>query len=500
MHEDGTLHSIDGLRRLEANAARRLGDDRALMRRAGLAAWHAVLAHWPDARRIVVACGPGNNGGDGHELAMHALACGRDVSVVGLPATSPAGGTAAEAVRRYTEAGGRSQVFDGRLPHADLVVDALFGIGLHRAPEGDAARLIEAINSHGAPVLALDVPSGVDAGTGTVPGIAVQASHTLEFMRRKAGLWTGAALNHRGTASLDTLELETTDFDGVEAVAMRWTVDALAHALPARRRDSHKGQHGRVLCIGGDHGHGGAIVMVAEAALRVGAGLVEVATRPAHVAPLLARRPEAMARGCDVLGGVTLEGSLAACDVVAIGPGLSQSEWAREAVPWVSRAGKPLVLDADALNLLAESAWPVVPSDTILTPHPGEAARLLGVTTPDIQRDRLASARQLAERHGCTVVLKGAGTVVASPGRRPVVIAAGNPGMAVGGMGDVLTGTIAALRAQGLDAFEAACTGALLHAAAGDRAVLEGGARGLLPTDLSPWLRRLANPDFPDPR
>jgi NAD(P)H-hydrate epimerase len=179
-------------------------------------------------------------------------------------------------------------------------------------------------------------------------------------------------------------------------------------------------------------------------------------------------------------------------DVVAIGPGMGQGEWGRMLLDATLAAGKPLLLDADALNLLAASPRTLA-TDTVLTPHPGEVARLLGSSSAQVQADRHAVARALAERHGCVVVLKGAGTIVAAPQRTPCVVAAGNPGMAVGGMGDLLSGVIAALRAQGMDAFDAAACGALLHAAAGDAAVAEG-ARGMLPTDLLPWLRRCANP------
>src|SRR5690606_34325495 len=238
-------------------------------------------------------------------------------------------------------------------------------------------------------------------------------------------------------------------------------------------------------------GKGGAVMLCAEAALRSGAGLADVATRAGHVPVLLARRPEAMVHAVDA--AAELEGLADAADVVAIGPGLGQAEWGRALFSASIDSGKTLVVDADALNLLAASPRQLR-ADVVLTPHPGEAARLLSTTTREVQSDRRASAQALCERHGCTVALKGAGTVVAAPGRVTCIIDAGNPGMAVGGMGDVLTGVIAALRAQGLDAFDAACCGALLHGAAGDAAAGDGGERGLLPSDLFAPLRRLANP------
>ena len=248
-----------------------------------------------------------------------------------------------------------------------------------------------------------------------------------------------------------------------------------------------------MLCVGGELGGGGAIVLCAQAALRAGAGLVGVATRAAHVPAVLARQPEAMVRAIEAGDGLAapLE-AIGENGVVACGPGLGGGEWGAALFGRVLGSGRALVLDADALNLLA--AAPRVLDDAILTPHPGEAGRLLGLDTAQVQHDRFGALDALVQRYACTVVLKGAGTLVGAPGRRPCVIGAGNPGMATGGMGDLLTGTIAAMRAQGLPAFEAACAGALLHSLAGDAAAREG-QRGLLPSDLLPWLRRLANPE-----
>ncbi|HVI59215.1 MAG TPA: NAD(P)H-hydrate dehydratase [Luteimonas sp.] len=485
------LYDNAALRRVEAASAQASGDAFILMQRAGLAAWHCALAHWPQARRVVVACGPGNNGGDGYVLARHACEGGREVRVLRLPAHAPRGDLAARAEREYREAGGRVEEFTGAAIEADLVVDALFGIGLSRAPDDAAAALVAAIDDAGAPVLALDAPSGVDAGTGNVPGAAVHATRTLQFIAAHAGLATGAALNHVGVREVATLGVDEASMAGVAPVAEAFASGALRGLLPPRHRNAHKGESGRVLCIGGDHGKGGAALLCAEAALRSGAGLVDVATRAAHVPALLARRPEAMAHAIE--SRADIDALLQAAGVVAIGPGLGQDAWGKDLLAAAVASGRPLVVDADALNLLAVAPR-TLPGDTVLTPHPGEAARLLGTSTREVQSDRRAAAAALCERHGCVVVLKGAGTIVAAPGRVPRVIDAGNPGMAVGGMGDVLTGVVAALRAQGLDAFDAASGGAWLHAAAGDAAAREGGERGLLPSDLLAPLRRLANP------
>lgn len=488
------LYDSQALRALETRAAEASGDPFDLMRRAGRAAWRELLARWPVAQRIVVVCGPGNNGGDGYVLARQAAASGRAVRVVRLAGHAPRAPNARQAEREYHDQQGQVDEFDGQLPAADVIVDALFGIGFCRVPEGEVAALIEVMNAAAVPVLSLDVPSGIDADRGSAPGAAVHASRTLQFLGAHAGLATGVALDHVGQRALAVLEGASATPTPDEAVALELGPADLAGAFRPRRRDTHKGDSGHVLCIGGERGSAGALVLCGEAALRTGAGLASLATRAAHVGAVLARCPELMPRAVD--GAPDLAGMLARADVLALGPGLGLSPWARELFEAALAAGKPTVIDADALGLLA-AAPAALPPHAILTPHPGEAGRLLGVDVASVQADRFGAAAALSTRHDCVVVLKGAGTIVAAPGRRPRVIGAGNPGMAVGGMGDVLTGVIASLRAQGWAAFAAACDGALLHALAGDAAAADGGERGLLPTDLYPHLRRLANSPAP---
>jgi len=484
MQQAVALFDSHTLRAMEAAAAASAGEG-VLMQRAGEAAWRHLLDRWPDAQRIVVICGPGNNGGDGYALATHAITSGRHVDLIRL--SEPRTTDAMAACRAFLAAGGHCQPFDGSLPAADVVVDALFGIGLSRAPDPESSRLIDAINAHAAEVLAIDVPSGVDADSGHVPGVAVCADITVQCIAAHRGLVTGAALDHCGDKFVARIGV-LTDVHAPSAFSLGR--DDLQRWLRPRRPDSHKGKFGHVLCVGGDSGHGGAIMLCCDAALRSGAGLVSVATRPANVSPLLARRPEAMVVGIDE---VSVVGDLmSAASVIAIGPGLGTKTWGRALLEHALRAGKPLVIDADGLNLLAGTDQPL-PADTILTPHPGEAARLLGIDTRAVQVDRYAAAAELVRKFGAVVVLKGAGTIVAAPDQTPCVIDAGNPGMAVGGMGDLLTGVIAALRAQGLGAFDAARCGALLHAAAGDVAAQDGGQRGLLPSDLLDGIRHLSN-------
>ncbi|MDQ3228266.1 MAG: NAD(P)H-hydrate dehydratase, partial [Pseudomonadota bacterium] len=471
------LYDRQALRLIESSATHALGGDAfELMRRAGQAAWRYLLQHWPDARCIVVVCGPGNNGGDGYVLARLAHESGRAVNVVHLPEQAPRSELALRACREHASSGGRVELFQGELRNADLIVDALFGIGMTRAPDADAAALIVAINRHAAPVLSLDVPSGIDSDSGRIFPHAVNADRTLQFIAAHRGLQTGAALDHVGKLAHVTLDIPQEVLDGVQPSARLVDARHLSAWLPPRPHGSHKGRFGHVLCVGGDAGMGGAIALCAEAALRTGAGLVSIATHPSNAAAVLSRRPEAMVSGVD--SSHDAQHAMDAATVIAIGPGLGLSAWAQALLSSVMAAAKPLVIDADALNLLAKS--PLALNDAILTPHPGETARLLDLSAQEIQNDRFAAADALAKRFNCTVVLKGAGTIISSPGEIPCVIAAGNPGMASGGMGDVLTGVIAALRAQGLEAFDAACCGALLHALAGDAAAAAGGQRGMI--------------------
>ena len=353
------------------------GDGYTLMQRAGQAAWRVLLQRWPQAQQLVVACGSGNNGGDGYVLARLALESGRRVRVVHPRGGGPRTPLAQRACSEYLGAGGRIELFPAPLDGADVLVDALFGIGLEQAPREQWAALVQALDRAAAPVLALDVPSGIDADRGSAPGVAVHAQCTLQFIVGHAGLRTGPALEHGGELLLDTLGVDAAQFVDCTPVARLLDAAVLRAWLPPRRRDTHKGQSGRVLCVGGDHGAGGAITLCAEAALRAGAGLVGVATRTAHVPAVLARRPEAMVRAVESDAG--LEPMLDWLDtgVVACGPGLGCSDWGTGLYLRALDGGRARVLDADALNLLAAS--PRKLDDAILTPHPGEAARRGGI-------------------------------------------------------------------------------------------------------------------------
>ncbi|MBA2079065.1 NAD(P)H-hydrate dehydratase [Rhodanobacter sp. PCA2] len=480
------LYTVAQVRALDRRAIDVLGvPGFELMRRAAWAGLSSLRRHWPQAQRIAVHCGPGNNGGDGFLLAALAREAGLHVVVLALSDASA--GDAALARQAWNETGGGVQVWreDDGLPEADVHVDALYGTGLRRAPEALASTLVEAINASGVPVLALDVPSGLDADTGRVPGAAIRAAVTASFIAAKRGLYTGHAAGHVGVLELDALGLPEALWQGASPDA-RLLVSA---QLPPRPRDAHKGTNGHVLAIGGEHGMAGAIRLCGEAALRAGAGLVSVATRAEHLFALNAARPELMAHGVD--GPQALEPLLERASVLAVGPGLGQGAWGHALWLTALDSGKPLVLDADGLNLLARESRRFT-QPAVLTPHPGEAARLLESTVAEVEADRFAAARALAIRYHATVVLKGAGSLIASPDGRLDVCPWGNPGMAGGGMGDLLTGIVAALLAQGCDAWEAACLGVGLHARAGDRAAQQG-ERGLLASDLLAPLRALGN-------
>jgi len=462
-----------------------------LMQRAGSAAWRLLRARWPAAGRIVVVCGPGNNGGDGWVVAELARRDGLTPVVVALGDQMALGADAAAARTAALAADVAVSTSLDALAEAEVIVDGLFGIGLTREVQGEYRTAIEAMNagaSRGVPLLALDIPSGLHADTGAVLGLAVRATATVTFIALKRGLVTGMAAEHVGALSVDALGTSPAIRQGIAVAARRVTARTRAALLPPRARAAHKGSHGHVLVVGGAPGYAGAARLAAEAALRTGAGLVSAAVHPACAAHLNLGRPEIMVHAVD--GPRTLAPLLKRATVVAIGPGLAQDDWGAALFGAVCDVDLPRVLDADALNLLARDAQRR--ADWVLTPHPGEAARLLQCNTRDIAADRYAAAAALVARYGGVSVLKGAGSIVC--GEEGVdVVAGGNPGMASGGMGDVLTGVIAALRAQGLSAFDAASHGAALHAAAADAAAYAGGERGLLASDLFDPLRRSVN-------
>lgn len=486
------LYRADQVRELDRLAIEVHGIPGAtLMERAGAAAFRVLRARWPESRRLGVLCGSGNNGGDGYVVARLAREAGLEVTAWQLGNGPRAGGDAVTALARLRAAGVEPAGFEAGAPvDCDLLVDGLLGTGLNGPVEGVWAAAIDALNDSGRPVLALDIPSGLHADTGAVLGCAVAARVTVTFIGLKQGLVTGAGPGYCGRLVYDDLDVPAAVPAALGASAR--LLDAGDHAawLAPRSRTAHKGDFGHLLVVGGVPGMAGAARMAAEAALRAGAGLVSLATHPEHAALVSQARPEIMAHGVD--DAAALAPLLERATVVVAGPGLGRSAWSWALLEAVLDSPRPLLLDADALGLLAEA--PRERSDWVLTPHPGEAARLLGREAAAVQADRFAAAAALQARYGGVLVLKGAGTLVQGPAETPGVCPAGNPGMASGGMGDVLSGIIGALLAQGIPAQAAAELGICLHARAADAAATSGGERGLLATDLLPHLRRRVNP------
>jgi NAD(P)H-hydrate epimerase len=513
----GGLYLSKDVRELDAAAIAAGVSGHELMCRAAASALRELRARWPAARDLLVICGGGNNGGDGYVLARLAKLAGLAPRVLAVVGRERLQGDAARAAADCGDVGVPIITYEprelaSRLARCDVVVDALLGIGLVDDVRAEIAALIRVVNACRRPVLAIDVPSGLCADTGRVRGTAVVAAATVTFIARKAGLWMASGPEYAGEVVLDPLGIDTrvSDRSGAHPVLRLLEREALAASLVRRPRDAHKGIAGHVLIVGGGLGMPGAARLAGEAALRAGAGRVTVLAAPGSLAAIAGNCPELMVRGVDD-DVASLDPLLAAADVVAIGPGLGHGPWAHRVfsliIDVVVARRLPCVIDADALTLLAETNDAQAlralraPAHSVLTPHPGEAARLLGTTSAAIQADRLQALRELQSRHDAALVLKGAGTLVSG---RPVpwLCPFGNPAMAAPGMGDVLTGVIAALLGQGLAAPLAARTGVLLHALAGDlaadavdasgrvdRGVLAGEVSAMLPRVIGRWSR-----------
>lgn len=469
-----------------------------LMQRAGKAAWHVLREKWPKAKKIIVVCGKGNNAGDGYVLAKLAQEARVKAKVLNLVAIDQLQGAAKEAALACKQAKIPILNFSAEsLQDVDVIVDALLGTGLKGAVQDEFAHVIKAINAANKPVLALDLPSGLEANTGRVANVAIKADVTVTFIGLKCGLYTGNAPDFCGEIICDDLDIEPSLFTIVHPMAKILDLEKSLCKLPKRSRTAHKGDFGHVLVVGGNFGMGGAARMAAEAAARVGAGLICVATKKEHICAINAARPELMCHGID--NNTQLEPLLASANVVILGPGLGQDEWAKSLLDKVINYAKPLplVVDADALNLIAKyyNDGSLKKDSWVLTPHPGEAARLLKQDTDFIQNDRFTALSMLQKKFGGVCVLKGAGTLVTAANDDGLVgvCDVGNPGMASGGMGDVLSGIIGGLIAQKMEQPYAAQLGVYLHSYAADLAAQENGEIGLLAMDLLPYIRKMLN-------
>lgn len=485
------LYRAAQVKHLELEAAASVGLSKfELMQRAGKAVFENCVSLMPNSECYLILVGVGNNAGDGYITALNAKNAGKEVILCAIEPEREVQGDAARAQQAWLNNGGKVQAFnESMLLRCDLVIDALLGIGIVGIIRNEFADVIDAINNSGKPVLSVDLPSGLDADTGESLGRCINADVTVTFIGIKLGLTTGAGKQSCGRLVFEDLGIGRAFADIARSDA---TALDLKHfkGLAPRPVHSHKGSYGRLLCVGGNNGMSGAIRLSAEAALRSGTGLVKAFVHEQSKFLVGSGRPELMVI-CD-----ELEEALAWATCIVIGPGLGRDEWSQNifdrVLSFVEKNPKPIVIDADALNLMASTGSFVALSDCVVTPHSGEAARLLNVSVEEVENSRFIFARQCAERYEATCILKGAGTIIDNQ-EHSWVCRHGNPGMATAGMGDVLAGLIGSLMAQDVEKELACQYGVSLHAKAGDIVAEKYGQRGLLASDLFDTIRMLIN-------
>jgi len=486
-----SLYRAQQIKDFEGLAAEQAGTSLyGLMNRAGQACYNVFKSHFSTAKHVLVLTGEGNNGGDGYIFAAIAKESGLQVQLCQMGDASDLTGDAAEARNAWrVEHGIIDDIERADFDKADVIVDALLGIGLLGTVRNEYQDVIRKINATGKQVLSMDIPSGLNPDTGAIKDVAVNAQVTVCVVGLKQGLFTGRSAEYCGEIYFSGLGIEKEFETLCQSTVSRVTYPDLCHYLKPRSRTSHKGFFGKTLVVGGNVGMPGAARLASEASLRCGSGLVKVLTLPENLLTVLAGRPELMGEGVDIkhFDGKAIRDW---ASVLVIGPGLGTDEWAKALLDYVLVSELPTVLDADALNLLVNK--PTWKDNWILTPHPGEAATLLGCSISQIENDRYSAVRNLQRSFGGVVVLKGPGTLICD-GKKVYVKNVGNPGMASGGMGDVLSGIIAGLLAQGLDLLQASTLGVSIHGLAADAAA-ESDERGLLASDLFPYIRKLVNP------
>lgn len=455
--------------------------------------------------RVLVLAGKGNNGGDGLVAARYLRVQGIEASVLLLGPPDELRGEAGEALKAAQEAavpirqmpdlgpGGAAAAIN----EADLIVDALFGTGFRGPVRGEAAVLIELANHAGRPIVAADIPSGLEADTGRWEGACTRAAATVTMALPKPGLLIYPGAEMTGRVYVADIGYPVHLYEDPSVPTHLVTAEMVRVLLPARRSDTHKGTYGRVLVVAGSVGFTGAAVLATRGALRTGSGLVTVAV-PQTIYPIVAAAiiegmPAPLPDAAGALASEALakvEELAAAADVVAVGPGLGRGPGAGRVVEGLLAGQRPLVIDADGLNVLAGRTRPLEQphAPAVLTPHPGELGRLTGNSVDAVQRDRLGAVRSAATRFRSVLVLKGARTLVAAPDGEAFIVPTGNPGMATGGMGDVLTGAVASLIGQGLKPVHAAYTAAYLHGLAADQIAHERGMVGMLASEVADYL------------
>ncbi len=490
MSEGLLLYTGKDLKKLDQLAIKHLNiSGYEFMCKAGQAAFAALQNRWHHAKQILVMCGPGNNGGDGFVLARLAKKAGYDVKVYLIGAQQNCPAEAKQAREDWLALGGEIHSFQGTLGKADVIVDALLGIGTRLPLASDFQTAIGAINNSACPVMSIDIPSGLDSDTGAFEQV-IHATLTITFVALKIGMLTGGAVDVVGELLYDNLGIDTSLFSEIKPIAARIVYQDILSYLPKRSLSSHKGENGHVCIIGGGHsGFSGAVCLAGEAALRAGAGLVSAVVATSSL-PLLARAPsELLCYG--FCRPKEMRFILDVATVLVLGPGLSQNSWGKKFFKeTLQHSNKPCIVDADGLNWLAD--FPQQRENWILTPHPKEAARLLGITTAKVQENRIKAAVALKEKFGGVIVLKGAGTIVVLENGKIMLNVGGFPALSTGGTGDVLAGLIAGLVGQKLSLSQAACLAVSVHAQA---ACLEQtlGERGMLASDLFLHIRNLVN-------
>ncbi|MDO6713334.1 NAD(P)H-hydrate dehydratase [Aliiglaciecola sp. 2_MG-2023] len=449
-----------------------------------------IQKHFDHQTNILVVVGTGNNGGDGYVAASLLLDDGYKVSLASIDPARQLSGDAALAQKSWVASGG--EVADIRLldtEHFELIVDGLLGTGLNGPVSSAYQSVIQRINQSAAHILCIDIPSGLDANTGATLGASINADTTITFVGIKTGLVTANGKQKSANLIFEELNIGET-FAHLTEPKARLVEYADFAPLPSRALYSHKGNNGKLLCIGGNNGMAGAIRLTAEAAIRTGAGLVKVYCHPSSASSIVQGRAEIMASSENLLQ------LLDWADCIVFGPGLGQTTWSQETfnqlLSYLVDQDKPLVIDADGLNLLSQQLHALNLSYLIMSPHSAEAARLLNISIESVENDRYQAASKLVETYGGNCILKGAGSIVHGP-LGTYVCANGNPGMSTAGMGDVLSGVLGSLAAQGMTATDASLYGTCIHSAAADLVADNFGQRGMIASDLFDYLRQLVN-------
>jgi len=444
-----------------------------LMQRAGDAVWQTLVARWPEVSVLTVFAGPGNNGGDAFVVALCAHTQGVEVQFISIGDLDRQSATSRHFRELWEQRGGIIEPWDQQAISGEIIVDGLLGIGLKRALDDSWQQLIASINLCSSPRVAIDIPSGLNAASGIPQPIAIQAALTVTFIAAKTGQYLADGPDFCGELVYHDLGMSSRVLRSVEPALE--TIES-CRLPPPRKNNSHKNQYGHVLVIGGDQGMSGAVALAAKAALRSGAGIVSALVHP-DCRNNLASVPEIMVQGWDAV-----EVGLSRASVVVVGPGLGKSKAARECLEHLHHLDLPLIVDASALDTGFLHA--LQSSQVVITPHPGEAASLLSISSAELQADRLDACRRLLESYNVTCVLKGAGTLIAEAGSGVMINTRGNPGMATAGMGDVLSGIIAALVGQGLTLIDAARTGVFMHALCAELYSQTRDQSGLIASDI----------------